>query len=153
MKIYVEKFFPKTINDVNLLYFESLIKNTTEYREFYSEEGIFRIQNETLYRLIPVDEDIEYLEYRDKKFYIDKSKFIFKKDCFHIPYKHIGINLKKVEYKFNNRSLISMNIIFFNESKSYSSIQDIYFLTNEKFLDTNLKNEIHTFLSLFNNIK
>ena len=143
MKIYVKNFLPELEPRD-----DSLIKKSSFYKVIYSKEGIFRIENGIFSKLHPVDGPLQNFTHQGFNFIIDYSSYISKKDCYHIPFAHKLFNINKVEYKLNNKSKLTLVILLENKK-----IEDIYFYTNEKNLDLILKNEILTFLSLFNNIK
>jgi len=123
----------------------SAIPKKTRYQMIYSEEGIFRIQNNRIFKLIPQDIAAECFNYNNIEFIIDKSSYTFRKDIYSIPYKHIFYDIEQFEYKLQN-SDISL-IVDYNKNK----ILDIYFYTkNEKY--PNFENIIE-YISLFNDIK
>ena len=156
MKIYIPDFKPNNIhNAINL---DNLDKKVFEYQDIYSEEGIFKIQNNIVSQLIPTDIPIEKLEYNNITFILDKSKYIFRKDIYCIPYNHIVYNIKRYEYKLNSKSKIILNIIMKIEKekekeKEKNKIIFLYFHTNEEKLYKNFKDDIIEYISLFNNIK
>ena len=125
----------------------SLIPIKTNYQDIYSSDGIFRIQNSNITKLIPQDVATENFNYNNKEFIIDKSCYIFRKNIYSIPYEHINFQIQQLEYKLNKNSLISL-IIRYHKNK----IIDIYFSTKNN-LCINLKNNIIEYISLFNDIK
>jgi hypothetical protein len=142
MKIYAKNFIIKNLIPKNL----NLLKNITNYKDIYSAEGIFRIQNDNIFKLIPQDIPCEYMNYKDLNLIVDKSSFIFKKIS-SIPYNHVVYNIEQVEYKFYNNSPISF-LIEYNNNK----IIDYYFFTKQN-LYINFEDNILEYISLFNNIK
>ena len=125
----------------------SLTPIKTNYQDIYSSDGIFRIQNNNITKLIPQDVATENFNYNNKEFIIDKSCYIFRKNIYSIPYEHINFQIQQLEYKLNKNSLISL-IIRYHKNK----IIDIYFSTKNN-LCINLKNNIIEYISLFNDIK
>ena len=140
MKIYVKNFIPKNTK------VDTLIINIIKYKEIYSSEGIFRIQNDNIFKLVPQDVPCEYITYKNNDLIIDKSNYIFRKN-YSIPYNHLVYNIDKVEYKFYNNSPITFIIEYCN-----NKVVDIYFYTKQD-LYINLKNNILEYISLFNHIK
>ena len=142
MKVYVKNFIIKNFLPKNF----NLLENAIKYKDICSSEGIFRIQNDNMFQLIPQDIPCEHLKYKNLDLILDKCGFIFKKTN-SIPYNHVVYNIEQVEYKFYNNSPISL-IIEYNNNK----IIDYYFFTKQD-LYINLKNDILEYISLFDNIK
>ena len=71
------------------------------YKDIYSNDGIFRIQNDNIYKLIPQDIPCEYFNYKNMDFILDKSNYIFRKNIYlytiyaykYIIYNKLSINL------------------------------------------------------------
>lgn len=141
MKIYIPNFMPK-----NTDYFT--YKKVTIYKDIYSTEGLFRIQNNNIIQLIPNDISVIYTKYNDTNFIIDKSYYIFNKNIYCIPYNHIIYNIEKTEYKLDNKCKISFII-----EKCDDCIKDIYFITKEEIFHDYLKSNILEYISLINNNK
>ena len=131
MKIYISRNIKKiNIKNLNNLY----EINNLEYEEIYSSEGIFRIQNNNIYQLIPKDYPIQKFTYNNINFILDKSINKFSEKIYCIPYNHIKYNMKKVEYKIDIKSSLSLVIKYNN-----NVINNIYFSTKESELNNNLK--------------
>jgi len=138
MKIYVGSIFLNKFNSDNLYKIE-----TTE-NHIYSTEGIYYINNNTIVKKIPLDKPIEKFSFKNYNFIIDYSDYIFRKNIYNINYNHIINIIDKTEYKFNEKSRISMII-----EKEKSVVRDLYFETKEKVLYIELKEDIIKYLSLF----
>jgi len=156
MRIYIET------NKTNETYFKNVnethLKNLNEtktinYQNIYSLEGLFRIQNNNIMKLIPKDIPIEKINYNNNTFLIDKSKFELIKNIYSIPFNHTLHNIKQIEYKFNNKSKISLIVEYNQNLKKMDKINNIYFSTNETNFDKILKDNIIEYLSLINDIK
>uniref|UniRef100_A0A6C0AYP1 Uncharacterized protein n=1 Tax=viral metagenome TaxID=1070528 RepID=A0A6C0AYP1_9ZZZZ len=143
MKIYTPISIPKNIYDLNLLQI-----NITQYKDIYSSDGIFRIQNDNIYQLIPQDKPIEKTTYNNTEFIIDKSYFSFRNEIYCIPIIHLEFNIEYIEFKLNNKSKISLII-----EKTNNIIIDTYFYTKENNLHNYLKDDILLIHSLLNNNK
>jgi len=138
---------PNKIEQLDLL---KLQKKITKYANIYSDEGIFRIQQEIIHKLTPKDICIENIEYNNIDFIIDRSYYIFSKDTYTIPYNHIISNIEYIEYKLTNKSNL---ILVIEKCIDDNSIVDIYFLINENVLYDYYKNDIIEIISLIKNIK
>ena len=142
MKIYIKNFIPKEIK------YNFLVKNITIYKDIYSTDGIFRIQNNNITKLIPQDSKCEYITDNNMDFIIDKSDFIFRKNIYTIPYQHVAFDIEQVEYKLYNNSCVSLIIYYYNKH-----IIDLYFYTKNQVFCKNVKNNIIEYISLLNDIK
>jgi hypothetical protein len=154
MKIYIPNFMPKNIKGLN----DTLCKNIITYNDIYSSEGLFRIQNNNIFQLIPNDISVIYTKYNNTDFIIDKSYYIFNKNIYCIPYNHIIYNIEKTEYKLDNKSKITLIIEKFTKDSikdnikdiNKDNIKDIYFITKEEILHDYLKINILEYVSLIN---
>ena len=157
MRIYIPDFIPK-INETIQKSLDVLHKKVINYKDIYSDDGIFRIQNNIIYQLIPEDGSIESFEHNNINFLLDKSKYIFRKNIYCIPYNHIVYNVQHSEYKLDPKSKISLIMEYSGGDPhtlpTASGIAtDIYFYTNEENLNLNFKNNILEYFSLLSNIK
>ena len=157
MRIYIPDFIPK-INETIQKSLDVLHKKVINYKDIYSDDGIFRIQNNIIYQLIPEDGSIESFEHNNINFLLDKSKYIFRKNIYCIPYNHIVYNVQHIEYKLDPKSKISLIMEYSGGDPhtlpTASGIAtDIYFYTNEENLNLNFKNNILEYFSLLSNIK
>jgi hypothetical protein len=141
MKIYIKNFIPKKID------IDFLVSIPTQYQDIYSRDGIFRIQNNNIFKLIPQDIPSETFSYNNIEFITDKSNYIFRKNIYHIPYQHIIRAIEQFEYKLYDNSEVSL-ITNYCKNK----LVDVYFFT-KKNLCTNIKNNIIEYISLINDIK
>jgi hypothetical protein len=141
MRIYIDNLKIPNI-ETNVLKFDQTKR--IEYQNIYSSEGIFRIQNNNIIKLIPKDSPIKKINYNNITFLIDKSKYEVIKNIYNIPFNHMLYNIKQIEYKLYNKSKITL-IVEYNQA-----YQNIYFSTNEENLDTILKDNILEYLSLIN---
>lgn len=148
MKIYIENLHLDELKNL-----DKLIKKTIEYQFIYSENGIYKIENNKIIQLIPNDISLEKYNNDNLNFIIDYSYYNYNKNIYHIPFNHIIDNIEENNYKLNNLSKISL-IIEYNvtESKDYNK-KKIYFSTNEKKFDKNLKNNIIEYISLLKDNK
>lgn len=152
MKIYIENLdLSRIINNVEIIK-KYEIKNKS-YIIFYSNEGIFELNKNNLYKLYQKDKEIfndkiesnniNYTLLYDKSFYI-------KENVFCLPNLYEEKKIKKVYHKKDN------SFITFIIEYSKNNILDFYFELDEKLLDNHyndvLKNQISSFLSILKNI-
>jgi hypothetical protein len=165
MKIYIENLDINNlnINNLNIKNIELKLhkSKTIYYKNIYSENGIFRLQDNNLSQIIPVDVHVEKMTYNNELFFIDKSYYNYINNIYCIPYKHKLDEIFQDIYKLNVKSKISLVVEYNQTLKKFdknkinemNNIIDIYFSTNEKNLDKNLKDNIIEYCSLINYIK
>lgn len=137
MRIYLSCGLPKILDESNL------IKYTTNYKEVFSQDGIFRIQNDKLFQLIPEDKVIETLSLDNQQFMIDKGIMIYKKNIQTLPYEHIARDVEQIEYKLESKSLVALIII-----RSKNIVIDMYFFIKSTDICNNIKNDIWRYIAL-----
>lgn len=166
MKIYIQDIEIDKID-------ENLKKNNSiknfEYKRkyyimFYSPDGIFKLENENLCKLLQkdciIEKDIINIEKgakgekNEKEIFYDKSFYINER-IYSLPVKYIANELEEIYYKLNKKSFLSMVITYKN-----NTINDFYFYlqddntnnNNANFNKINIKEEISSFLSIIKNI-
>jgi hypothetical protein len=142
MRVYLSGGLSKILDDSNL------IKHSTNYKEIYSPDGMFRIQNDKMIQLIPEDKKIENFSLDGRRFLVDKGGMIQKKNVQTLPYEHIVVEIERIEYKLTNKSLVSLNVLH-NKNK----IVDMYFFIKTDTVCTNTKNDIREYLTLLDTNK
>jgi hypothetical protein len=137
MRIYLSCGLPKILDESNL------IKHIINYREVFSQDGIFRIQNDRLFQLLPEDKAIETFILDGRKFVVDKGGLTQKKNVQTLPYNHIIREIEQIEYKFDNKSLVALIVI-----RSKNKVVDMYFTTKSNNVCNNVKNNIREYVAL-----
>jgi hypothetical protein len=157
------------INNLNLDILPNIMKNleqyyikTETYIQIYSNEGIYKIDNSSITKMICNDIDIKKFEnyYKNFTIIVDPSYFTLQ-TVYQIGPNHISINLKRKIFKLNVNSNLQLAIeceikeehnYFKNTIESVLIPNDIYFeLPNDNDINAILiKNEIIEFLSLLN---
>ena len=149
-KIYITKFHPnKLISKWTDL--ESYYLKKTNINMIYSDEGIYTIRNNRLFRLFPIDIPPKIL---DGGFTIDNSSFVEKEVDSQLPYDHIhihkdllhfcvgkrsGIHLV-VEGTYNNSASVMTTTTIEQAENKYHNFtpSDMYFVTQEENIDNKL---------------
>ena len=126
---------PKIINK------DKLIKHSKKYRNIYSGEGMYKIRFDKIVKLIPEDIEPEFFSLNKIDFSVDKSIFL-EKDVNWIPNNHQIVDIEEIEYKLYNNSSISL-IEHYNKGE----ICNIFFITKLNIIDTNIKNDIMSYLT------
>lgn len=167
--IFTEKIYINTNTNtipLTLTLFKSttLCKKTIDLKDFlinediiihlYSDEGIFSIENNQIYKLIPHDIPIKKLVFEKDDFnnidlIFDNSYFEKTQILSQIPSNHIVHSFTKKRYSLtkNFKSLLHLII----EEISGKPV-NYYFLLNDAYSFNNIlvKKELNMFLSLFN---
>ena len=137
MRIYISRKLPKIPEDSNL------IKYSTKYKEIYSEEGIFRVQNDKLFQLLPEDKVIESFSLNNLEFMIDTGGMTQKKTVQTLPFNHITRDIEQIEYRLHNKSVVVL-IILYNKS----ILVNEYFFVKKDSICNIVKNEILEYIEL-----
>jgi len=160
-KIYITEFRPTDIvhkwANLDPYYVKKTIKDT-----IYSDEGIYTIRNDRLFRMFPMDSPPRVI---DGGFTVDDSYFVEKEVDSQIPYDHIhdkkellhfcvgkrsGMHLI-IEGMYNREASMTGTVTTENlEDKYYKFIPtDMYFFTEEKSIDNKLVvKEVNILLSI-----
>ena len=160
-KVYITNFYPSEIvhkwTNLDPYYMK---KTTTDM--IYSDEGIYTMRNNKLFRLFPMDITPQVI---DGGFTLDNSHFVEKTVDSQIPYDHIrikkellhfcvgkrsGIHLIVEGTYTRNASNISSALTEHVEDKYYKFVPtDMYFFTQENDIDNKLFiREVNILLSI-----
>jgi hypothetical protein len=144
MKIYLPNL---EINE--MIKNDNLYITSTNKQLFYSNEGIYAIENNYIYRLNFIDdENIKtYTDIINNHPIITDNTEIKKEKVYQLPNKHHIYNYKEYEVKIHqNKTLISLVI-----QVSNNVVNDHYFITNEKDVDNIfIKQDINKLISYIN---
>lgn len=152
MKIYINNLNLDIIDEISELFKENFIK-TDNYIELYTNEGVYRIEDKSIYFLDINDKDIQQFEkyYNNFTLIVDMS-FYNKKITSSIHGEtHLSFQITEKHYKLNNSSSVSL-VIKYNLDKTKLIPNDIYF-ESQKDININdifIKKEIIEFLSVLN---
>jgi hypothetical protein len=118
-------------------------KYNNEFKIVYSDDGIFKINYNNIYRLNITDKPIETISINGAKLYIDKSIISMSHNITTIPHKHKLIDINEIKYKETEKSEISL-IIQYSKNK----IIDTFFLLNTEIIDNNIINDLSNYLKI-----
>ena len=128
----------KLLNNL-LTYFT---KKTTHIH-IYSDDGIFEIKNNNLYKFI-ITEPIASKIWNNH--ILDYTKQILSnKVTYQLPFNHLVIKLERYFYKINKYSSLQLIV-----EKEHNIIKDIYFITDLSIEDQSTLCDLDTFLSIIN---
>lgn len=131
---------PKNINFDSIEKFKNKELTITN---LYSEEGLFRIQNDKLFKINIIDNDFNKYSINDIDFLLDKSDIHLKLFNYKIPFNFESKKMVQIIYSLNNNSKIQLVIEHVNQK-----LHDVYFTTNYDIANYSIKEDICTFLSL-----
>lgn len=137
MKIYIPNC------DINTNKLMNYCKYNNEFKIVYSDDGIFKINYNNIYRLNITDKPIETISINGAKLYIDKSIISMSHNITTIPHKHKLIDINEIKYKETEKSEISL-IIQYSKNK----IIDTFFLLNTEIIDNNIINDLSNYLKI-----
>lgn len=142
MKVYTE-IVKK--NHTNLERLEKYFYKTQNETFIYSDDGIFKLENNNICKVIIKDDNIEYKKnyYENTTLYVDKSETKFVSMNGQIPYNHTILKMKKMHYRLFDNAVITFCVELAN-----NNIHNYYFITKENIDNCLIKKDIVTFLSL-----
>lgn len=121
MLLYVAS---NSINYDTLVNYKKVEKN---YQLIYSEYGIYKIENDILYKLTILNEQSKSISINNKNVLIDESTLSY--DIVNsIPIKHLRLTIRAEHYKLNKNVVL---IIEYNDKKLYN----VYFINNSNQVD------------------
>lgn len=152
MKIYIKNLELQNIKGNIELMKKYEIKNM-KYIIFYSNDGIFELNNKNLYKLYQNDVKItsDNISYNNKEYeLLYDNSFYNKEKIYSVPKLYREKKIKKTYYKIEKS--FSTLIIEYQDN----NIIDFYFELDDKSKDkvsnNIIKNEISSFLSILKNI-
>lgn len=142
----MNKLYIKNL-DQNLFYKKCYInfKKITEniFLSLYSSYGIYKIENNTLYKISFKNHDIKKIMIQDQEVWIDLSESYYKKIFSQLPNNYNSIQQKLVKYKSDNFKDYYFCILFEEDNiiDTYIEFKDSINSQNQQFI-------ISSFLSL-----
>ena len=117
------------------LYYSKIEKN---YKLIYAIDGIYKIENDILYKLSIMNESSKSSVINNTKVLIDESTISYT-IVNSIPIKHVCLDINAYHYKLNKNVFL---IIEYNQNKIYN----IYFINNSNSIDNIIDTIINTIL-------
>ena len=152
MKIYIKNLELQNIKGNIESIKKCEIKNI-KYIIFYSNDGIFELNNKNLYKLYQNDVKIssDNISYNDKEYELLYDNSLYNKEkIYSIPNLYREKKIKKTYFKIEKS--FSSFVIEYEDN----NIIDFYFelddKSKDKIINNILKNEISSFLSILKNI-
>jgi hypothetical protein len=117
-----------TNNNIKFDILSNYIKEEKNYRLIYSNDGIYKIENEILYKLSIMNENSKSIMINNKNILVDESNISYT-IVNSIPIKHVCLTIRAEYYKLNKNVFL---IIEYNQNKVYN----IYFINNSNEIDS-----------------
>lgn len=152
MKIYIKNLEKHNIKENIELIKKYEIKNI-KYIIFYSNDGIFELNNKNLYKLYQNDVKItsDDISYNNKKYeLLYDNSFYNKEKIYSIPNLYTEKKIKKTYYKIEKS--FSSFIIEYEDNNIIDFYFELHDKNKEKISNNISKNEISSFLSILKNI-
>ena len=137
MKIYIPNY------DINTNKLDKYYKYYNDFKIVYSEDGIFKINNNNISKLNITDKTIESISISGTKLYIDKSIISFSNNITTIPLRHKLIDINEIKYKETEKSQLSL-IIQYSKNK----LIDAFFIINADEIDDNIIIDLTNYLKI-----
>ena len=117
-----------TSNSINFDKLDQYIKEEKNYTLIYSNDGIYKIENEVIYKLNIKNEKSKSIIINNKEILIDESNISYT-IVNSIPINHLCLTIRAEYYKLNKNVFL---IIENNQNKIYN----IYFINNSDSIDS-----------------
>ncbi len=141
-KVHINTLYTnhKILEKLNKYYYKE-----KKYTYLYSENGIYCMEKDEIYKLNTTDTEIEKKNgyYEDFDLWIDSSKIIKEKDIQQIPYDYYLHKVKELHFRLHENATMTFCI-----ELSDNKISNYYFLTDENIDNYSIKKDIVTFLSV-----
>ena len=115
------------------------------YSLFFSEKGIFTLENGEIYKINITDNPVNKRDkyFKDYNLWTDSSKIQKKNNIQQLPFHYLTKKIKEMHYRLHENATMTFCI-----ELSDNKISNYYFLTNEDIDNFSIKKDIVTFLSL-----
>jgi len=117
-----------TNNTINYERLSNFTKQMKEYNLIYSNDGIYKIEKDVLYKVMSKKEGCSSIMLNNKSILIDESEISYS-IVNSIPMKHVCLPIRAEHYKLNKNVTL---ILEYNEKKLYN----VYFINNSKQIDS-----------------
>jgi len=141
--IYMKLLFDTIPNTINVDSLEKYKLKQSSETCIYSEEGIFSIQKNNLYKESVQDKTSSHFTIDNIDFTLDKSIILKQKYPYKLPFNFLTKKFQQTTYGLNPKSKIKLII-----EQSSAKIYNMYFLTDEDIKNFSISEDIVTFLSL-----
>ena len=144
MKFYIEGILPR-FDKIQQFY-----KKTEKTKMIYSVEGIFSVEINNIFKMIPIDKPITKISnYYKKGLTITVDESYFEKQLLYsqIPFEHTFVEQSLKYYYLGNEERKESNLYLVIEENNLSNY---YFLSKENIDNILIQEELTVFFSLLN---
>ena len=143
-KIYIKEINPNSLKQLN----DYLVKKEVKIH-VYSDEGIFSLEGNNIFKLKPIDKPIVSMNYGDYTLLFDDSEFEKEHVFSQIPGTHIVQSFTRKYYSLNKTYNTLLQLVI--EETNGIAFNFYFFLNDAYFFDNILvKKELNGFLSMLN---
>jgi hypothetical protein len=136
---YVKNINPISIRNItNDKIMEEYFQTKYDILQFDTDEGIFEISNDKIYKIIE-NPDLEHYQFSNEISFMIQNQETIRKEIYYIPLRYTYIKKEMKKYKLHSSSLLTFVLVNDNE---------IYFETSELEITESIKEDMITFLSL-----
>jgi hypothetical protein len=104
MRIYLESIKPENITIKKLRSLDMYFRKKQDYTEFLSETGIYHIENDKFFRIVPKDGPLQKIVNSGLSLLIDESSFLKIPVLSQIPIEHSTISLTRMLFSQHEKS-------------------------------------------------
>lgn len=154
-KIYIENSNFNNISNISNIKEKlnnvSIRNKIYDEHYIYSPSGIYKIINNSIYKISRNDSILEKINLNNKKIIIDRSIDNILQNIYQIPFEHTYYKNIIYNYTINNKSKLVFVLEEINVTNLLYTYYNFYFILpeNEK-INNFIEQDIDTFLSVFN---
>jgi len=159
IKMFTNALNPTNITSQHLYKLNEYLQEEKENIHLYSENGIYCIEDNNIFKMVPRDEPIKNIKNGDYIYSFDKSSFEKQRVMSQLPLNAVSIPVSKLyfcESKHADKSKITFvvegvrNNKQHNDKNPYSNfiVTDVYFILKEEIDNYLIKKELNVFLSM-----
>ena len=144
MKIYTETNLNATnlnATNLNATNLSNISKNISYYKLIYSNDGIFKIMKNKIYKIKINDIPVKIYNINEYKLLLDKSSMFNENNITTIPLTHKLFNITEIKYKLTNE----LSLLF---QYNNNNLFDSYFESN--IFNNDIQNSIYESIKLYN---
>ena len=142
MRIYIKHVKP------NLKQLQKYSQRNTKYRQLYSSNGIFNVEETAIFMLQDnsCHQNIREVNYKSYDFIIDDSIYTKTKLLSQLPVEYISLNTETFEYSINAKSALKLII---TKTDNANFPLQLYFETTEKLDEYFISQDLDELLMCF----
>lgn len=151
MKLYIENYNPKNLLD-KMGKLKEYILETKNVTFIYSEDGIFEISENNIFKLEPFSEKIQRITLDNNTFFLVDYTTMKRELTYYVPPQHNAIETTINKYSLN-KGKNTMQLVVYLFKQNEKNIPYDFFIemdNNENLTNNFVKENLNVFLSLLN---